>query len=87
MPLSREQRSGGAEEQRSRGAEERRKKNTIFLNPWVFPYIGSFLASGFHLRLEELVCKENKSTMRSLPSGFHPRLEELVCKGKPYFLI
>ncbi|NES20866.1 MAG: hypothetical protein F6K41_18510 [Symploca sp. SIO3E6] len=34
MPLSREQRSGGAEEQRSGGAEERRKKNTIFLNPW-----------------------------------------------------
>ncbi|NES25286.1 MAG: hypothetical protein F6K41_41900, partial [Symploca sp. SIO3E6] len=36
MPLSRERRSGGAEEQR--------KKNTIFLNPWVFPYIGSFFS-------------------------------------------
>ncbi|NES21687.1 MAG: hypothetical protein F6K41_22845 [Symploca sp. SIO3E6] len=40
---------GGAEEQRSRGAEERRKKNTIFLNPWVFPYIGSFLAFKHHI--------------------------------------
>ncbi|NES25297.1 MAG: hypothetical protein F6K41_41975 [Symploca sp. SIO3E6] len=41
MPLSRERRSGGAEEQR--------KKNTIFLNPWVFPYIGSFLAPKHHI--------------------------------------
>ncbi|NES20952.1 MAG: hypothetical protein F6K41_18970, partial [Symploca sp. SIO3E6] len=49
MPLSRERRSGGAEERRSRGAEEQRKKNTIFLNPWVFPYIGSFLAPKHHI--------------------------------------
>ncbi|NES25423.1 MAG: hypothetical protein F6K41_42625 [Symploca sp. SIO3E6] len=44
MPLSRERRSRGAEERRSGGAEEQRKKNTIFLNPWVFPYIGSFFS-------------------------------------------
>ncbi|NES24605.1 MAG: hypothetical protein F6K41_38280 [Symploca sp. SIO3E6] len=36
-------------EQRSRGAEEQREKNTIFLNPWVFPYIESFLAPKYHI--------------------------------------
>ncbi|NES21597.1 MAG: hypothetical protein F6K41_22380 [Symploca sp. SIO3E6] len=44
-----ERRSGGAEERRSGGAEKQKKKNTIFLNPWVFPYIGSFLAPKHHI--------------------------------------